>query len=281
MTIIRKRSAAEKELLEAFTRATGFKSYDKRRDRLIWLDFVLHYDYKFNPSPTESEIIYDLCCIRFPDGYLDGIEAQLLSKNELGWIVDSKRQLAWLKTALSKRYDIPRRSNELSPERYLSGLNNKEASTLVFDLIQDDCHEKTTVARNLANQWKRDSSPTKSIRWFEDQTKLKIEIFNKLRQFKNNSLSKSNPASTIEDIEIILDTHRANGKETDFDELIRKTKAAFAKDKHNQKNKKLNKKPYNMVLPIKLMEKVQEMADSRGISAAQMVIEILRAEIEK
>lgn len=34
-------------------------------------------------------------------------------------------------------------------------------------------------------------------------------------------------------------------------------------------------------LPIELMEKVQERADSKGISTAQMVIEILRAEIDK
>ena len=282
------RSTAEKELQEAFTRATGFKSYDNRRDRLIWLDLVLYENASFNLSPTDTGIIQDLSSINFDNRYLDGIEAQLLSKNELDWIVDSRRQLAWLKSELSKRHDIPPRSSELSPEQYLSGLNSKELSTLIFDLIRADRHEKTALARDLADKWKTDSSPVKSISWFKDQTKLKIELFNKQHAAKSEKLLGLSLASTavavaedIEDIEIIFDTYRFSGTEADFDKLLSKTKAAFAKDKHNKKNKNLNKKPYNMVLPIKLMEKVQERADSRGISATQVIIEILNAEIEK
>ena len=275
------RDLDKEKLLDRYFRITGFRKPEARRDNFLWCYLNLSLNYSFEPYPHAEQLFTDITSHPLNnDGksvFKEDILHNLVELEELSWVLDSQRQLNWIRQTISLELKKSLRSDELNPDRILSGSTPKSLAILIIDLLDIERNEKVNLIRNLKDQWKRASLPIKEAKWFDKETEGKIVCLNDIVS-KENLIGRPT-ITNREDIEILYDNLSIWGNHLQFQDIIRRTKTRYQKSTFNERNSE--KKQCNILLPKRLIDKLDKQAAKQGKSRSELVLDLLNEAMNK
>ena len=129
----------------------------------------------------------------------------------------------------------------------------------------------------LKNQWRYSSLPIEEARWFDKETERKIVCLNDIISKEN--ITGRPTITNKEDIEVLHDNLSIWGNHLQFQDIIRRTKTRFQKSTFNERNSE--KKQCNVMLPKRLIDKLDKQAAKQSISRSELVLDLLNEAMNK
>lgn len=268
-------------LLRQYLRVTGFHKPEERRDNFLWCYLISFFGYNFGNHPHDEQLLNDICS--FTTGpnqdpnLKEDILYNLVELEELSWVQNNQRQLNWIRQKISLALNISPISDNLNPDQILSGLSPKALAILIIDLQNIERNEKVNLIRDLKDQWTRASLPIKEAKWFDKGTEGKIVCLNDIVS-KENLIGRPT-ITNKEDIEILYDNLSIWKKDLQFQDIIRRTKTRYQKSTFNERNSE--KKQCNIMLPKRLIDKLDKQAVKQGKSRSELVLDLLNEAMNK
>lgn len=269
------------KLLRQYFRVTGFHKPEERRDNFLWCFLKFYCNYTFTSLPHHEQLFNDICsCTTGSDEhsiFKEDILHNLIEPEELSWIQDSQRQLNWIKQTISLELNKSLRTNELNPDRIISGSTPKSLAILIIDLQQIERDEKVALIRRMKNQWRHSSLPIKEAKWFDQETDKKMVCLNAIISKEN--ITDRPKITNKEDIEVLHDNLSIWGNHLQFQDIIRRTKTRYQKSTFNERNSE--KKQCNVMLPKRLIDKLDKQAAKQSKSRSKLVLDLLNEAMNK
>ncbi|WP_278420103.1 hypothetical protein [Stutzerimonas kunmingensis] len=195
------------------------------------------------------------------------MDCHIIDHTELTWMINEKRQNAWIINQLIKF--IPNIPKPKTTSAFQSILYQIDTWSIPKEAKIDEINK-------LKHKWLKQISRDKVFKWFEGKDeKTKIEathdiVIKQLSYFPSEYI----PLETIDDVILFFDRIDANTHEHDL--LIRKIKARWSQN--NYRKKTLGKKQYNFVLSKQAIESLDRLSEKHSKKRTEILELIIRLE---
>lgn len=250
---------------------------DKRE--AIWLWLHLEEQAKFRHETCNGSTMVDVL-----DAYIDGRsdkhlkwlvgrkDRSLLPKDDLSWIEEDRRQIAYLERQI--RPDVP-----LVRHPRLSGRTRLIASLDTWDERLD---EKATFLARVKRNWNTQKNTyTKYCAWLKEKDQPK-RVEHAFSWIEKNSRKLDlgfipRDVNTFEDLLIYFDTQELRPLEVK--EIINSTRVSWNREQHQKRN--VDKKQMNVMLPNTAIKALDLLAKKTSLSRAEIIERLITRETKE
>ncbi|WP_312481577.1 hypothetical protein [Stutzerimonas nitrititolerans] len=197
-------------------------------------------------------------------------DRELLPEEAFNWVEKSGRQPKWLVAQAAKRAGLRIRSSVFRT------LTDKEQLIALLDLWNRDFGQKEISLRRLSDAWTEHARSDRIFRWFKDKDeRAKCALaWSWLEKNKPRLTSRAEPFTKHTELLEFFDHSEASDEEKEL--YIEKIKRRWSTQKTREKA--VEKKQYNFVLPLSVNAVLDKLAEEHQLSRTKVLEQLILRE---
>lgn len=197
-------------------------------------------------------------------------DKELLPEEAFNWVEKSGRQPKWLVAQAAQRTGLRIRSSVFRT------LTDKEQLIALLDLWNKDFGQKEISLRRLSDAWTEHARSDRIFRWFKDKDeRAKCALaWSWLEKNKPRLTSRAEPFTKHAELLEFFDHSEASDEEKEL--YIEKIKRRWSTQKTREKA--VEKKQYNFVLPLSVNAVLDKLAEEHQLSRTKVLEQLILRE---
>lgn len=197
-------------------------------------------------------------------------DRELLPEETFSWVEKSGRQPKWLAAQAAKKTGLRIRSSVFRT------FTDKEQLIALFDLWDRDFGQKESALRRLSDAWTEHARSDKIFSWFKDKDeRAKCALaWSWLEKNKPRLTWRAEPFTKLTELLEFFDHSEASDEEKEL--YIEKIKRRWSTQKTREKT--VEKKQYNFVLPLSVNAALDKLAEEYHLSRTKVLEQLILSE---
>jgi len=197
-------------------------------------------------------------------------DRELLPEEAFNWIEKSGRQPKWLAAQAAKKTGLRIRSSVFRT------LSDKEQLIALLDLWDNDFGHKENTLRRLSDAWTEHARSDRIFSWFKDKDERpKCALaWSWLEKNKPRLTLRAEPLTKLTELLEFFDHSEASDEEKEL--YIEKIKRRWSTQKTREKA--VEKKQYNFVLPLSVNAVLDKLAQAHQLSRTKVLEQLILSE---
>lgn len=264
---------------DALSKVMGDTAVNHRLDIWAWLFFNKYRGAKFDCVGCGGGSMRRMIAEHLQkhpsqkEDLLEGKDWFMVPEGELAWITDEKRQYEWLFYKL-------RRMTDGGAVSLLPNLQGRSQLVAMIDIWGFNTEEKIRELKSIKKDWIQHKRGDDRFKWFADKAEGE-----KRCRFASDWLRKNEPhlAWRIKPIEnyteLLIFFDREDLAQAELKLLLMNIRRGW--NRQVSRERQTDKKQYNFILPNKVVDLLDELAEAHALRRAQVLELLIKKEHEQ